>query len=253
MTAPLTRWKLHCAYDGTDFSGWQSQVSGKGVQDYIERSLSHFLKKKTRISGSGRTDAGVHAWDQVCHFDAAWSAGTEALRRAIQSKLPQTIQVRELLPIHPDFHARRSAIEKIYRYTLSTEPVSPFDIRFVWAIPYRLDLERMHAAAQTFIGEHDFRAFSAIRNRDEPDEPSVRVLSALSIQPHQGGRIQIHLQANGFLYKMARRIVGTLVQVGKGRLAAHELSALLEKRERVPQILTAPPQGLCLQAVRYES
>jgi len=246
---PARRWKCVCAYDGRGFCGWQSQSDGTAVQDVIERRLREILGQAVRIHGSGRTDAGVHALGQVFHFDAAWPHGPAKLVAALRAGLPATIQIRSAQPAPAGFHARYSAAGKIYFYQLHLGgPADPFLHPFCWSIPQRLDVAAMRAAARMLRGRHDFRAFAA--DNGGASDYFVRHLRRLDITG-RGARLRITAEADGFLYKMVRSLVGALVAVGQGRLTAADLTAILRQARRTPAVQTAPPQGLFLARVRY--
>lgn len=237
------------AYDGTAFSGWQAQPDKNAVQDHIERRLAELLQAETRIHGSGRTDAGVHARGQVFHFDAAWRHGPEKLLAALRGGLPPTIQVRTAEVVDKAFHARFSAVGKIYHYQLVHGAwADPFEFPFVWSVPKALDVAAMRAGAALLRGRHDFRAFSAFGGEER--ENTVRTLARLDLI-EDGARLRIEAEAEGFLYKMVRSLVGALVYAGMGKLSPERIARLLETRERTAEVETAPPQGLCLMKVYY--
>ena len=260
------RWKCTCAYDGTPFSGWQSQRGGDAIQDIIEARLREILgtdadananananpARLIRIHASGRTDAGVHARAQVFHFDADWKHAPEKLRAALRGGLPPQIQIKTLRPAAPDFHARFSATGKRYTYHIHLGDADPFTRPHAWCIERPsarpLDLDAMRAAAKILHGTHDFRAFAALNG--PPKEDTTRTLRRLDLV-RRGRRLRITAEADGFLYKMVRTLVGALVAVGDGKLTSEDLRALLKTGKRATQIQTAPPQGLFLDKVFY--
>jgi tRNA pseudouridine38-40 synthase len=245
----LQRWKCVCAYDGRDFSGWQSQPGGRAVQDVIEDRLRAMLNRQVRVHGSGRTDAGVHALGQVFHFDAAWKHGPAKLLAAVQSGLPRTIQLRSVRPVSQSFHARFSARGKIYFYQLHLGAAAdPFLHPFCWSIHQKLDVENMRAGARRLTGRHDFRAFCASNGTERED--SVRDLRRLEITG-RGARLRITAEADGFMYKMVRSLVGALVAVGEGKLSPAQLEAILGSGRRTHAVQTAPAHGLFLARVLY--
>jgi tRNA pseudouridine38-40 synthase len=247
--APLPRWKCLVAYEGTAFSGWQAQPDKNAVQDHIERRLAELLQTEVRIHGSGRTDAGVHARGQVFHFDGAWRHGAERLLAALRGGLPPVIQVRTAEVVAPEFHARFSAVGKIYHYHLvHGEWADPFAHSTTWSVPRRLDVAAMRAAAAALRGRHDFRAFSAFGGEER--ENTVRTLARLDLI-EDGARLRVEAEAEGFLYKMVRSLVGALVYAGQGKLSPERIAALLAARERTAAVETAPPQGLFLMRVHY--
>jgi len=244
----VRRWKCTCAYDGTAFAGWQSQKGGAAVQDVIEARLAAIFKVAVRIHGSGRTDAGVHAQGQVFHFDADWRHGAPKLLAALRSGLPATIQIKTAKPVSADFHARFKATGKRYVYHLYLGDADPFTRPYVWSVFRPLDFAAMAAAAAVLRGRHDFRAFSALNGTER--ETTVRDLRRLDII-RRGRRVRIVAEADGFLYKMVRSLVGTLVAVGEGKLTPAQVRALLSAPQRTPAVQTAPPQGLFLVRVFY--
>ncbi len=243
-----TRWKCICAYDGTTFAGWQSQTGGRAIQDIIEARLAEILKTPTRIHGSGRTDAGVHALGQVFHFDAAWRHGTEKLLAAFRVGLPAAIQIKRIKPLGTSFHSRFDAIGKRYRYRIFLGDPDPFTRPYCWAIYKPLDVEAMSVAAALLCGRHDFRAFTALNGTERED--TVRDLRRLQVIP-RGRNIHIVTEADGFLYKMVRSLTGVLVAVGEGKLAPAQVRLILQTRERTPAVQTAPARGLFLEKVFY--
>lgn len=243
------RWKCVCAYDGREFAGWQSQPGGTGVQDKIESRLAVLLGHSVRIHGSGRTDAGVHADNQVFHFDAAWRHGGERLVAALNAGLPSSILIRSATQVSLHFHARFSVAEKVYRYQLYLGTPDPFLRPFVWARADSLDLEKMRSVARALEGKHDFRAFSANSGVDRLH--TVRDLHRLRIS-RRGRLVRIEAAADGFLYKMVRSLVGALVAAGEKKMTPDEVMHLLEAaKPRTHEVPTAPAHGLFLHRVRY--
>ena len=248
--APTVRWKGVCAYDGTDFEGWQSQPCGNTVQDILEARLAKVFKKSLRIHGSARTDSGVHAKGQVFHFDAAWKHPAEALYRALMSELPDGIHLKSLQRAANRFHALHSASGKRYIYRIFEGQADPFESRFYWSIDWRrLDIQNMQAAARALLGRHDFTGFSAAGG--SPGDNPVKELRRLDIQK-RGPRITFAVEGSGFLYRMVRRLVGALYNVGLGHLDPENMKALLASRKRDHIIFTAPAKGLCLERVCYQ-
>jgi tRNA pseudouridine38-40 synthase len=247
----MKRWKCVCAYDGTSFSGWQSQARRDSVQDALEARLAAVLGAPTRIHGSGRTDAGVHAFGQVFHFDADWTHGPEKLKAALRFRLPKTIQIVSVGAARPDFHARFGVKGKEYRYHLYLGDADPFTRPYCWQIHKPMDLAAMRAAAAWLVGRHDFRGFSSL-NGDEPEEGAntVRELRRLDLR-RRGRDVHVIAEAPGFLYKMVRSLVGALVAVGDGRLTVVDIKEILKSGVRTERVLTAPPQGLFLHRVTY--
>lgn len=243
-----TRWKCICAYDGGPFGGWQSQPDGNSIQDVIEARLEEIFDQPVRTHASGRTDAGVHARAQVFHFDAIWRHRPERLHAALRAMISPAIQIKSIRVVSPEFHARFSAKGKIYIYHLHLGDADPFTRPYCWALFKPLDFAAMDAAAAVLRGQHDFKAFSAFNGAEMED--TVRDLRRLELQ-RKGSRVRITAEADGFLYKMVRSLVGALVAVGEGKLTPAALHAMLLSRTRTPLIHTAPPQGLFLEKVFY--
>jgi len=248
---PLARWKCTVAYDGTAFAGWQIQPNAETVQSVIERRLSEVFKTQIDITGSGRTDSGVHARGQVFHFDAHWPHAPAKLLTALRIGLPPTIQVQSARRVPATFHARFSAKGKIYHYALCHGAYAdPFTQAYTWSMPRTLNVEAMRAAAAILVGTHDFRAFSAIAGSGIEKEDTVRTVRRLDLVV-RGPRIRIEAEGNGFLYKMVRSLTGALVDVGLGRITPADITAILASRTRTERVFTAPPQGLSLVKVFY--
>jgi tRNA pseudouridine38-40 synthase len=247
----MQRWRVVCAYDGHDFCGWQSQPDGSGVQDRLESRLAEIAKGPIRIHGSGRTDAGVHALGQVFHCDLDWPHAAVNLQKALQATLPDSLLIRSLRPASASFHARHSACGKRYVYTCHLGHALPQQARYVWALPERpLVIADMRAAASNLLGEHDFTSFGAWPRDVGGQGNPVKTLWRLSLS-QRGAQLRFTLEGSGFLYKMARSIVGTMIAVGQRRLPATDIISLLQARKRIPAIVTAPAQGLCLEHVFY--
>ncbi len=242
------RWKGVCAYDGTGFTGWQSQAGGRAVQDVIEARLAKIFGRPVRLHGSGRTDSGVHALGQVFHFDADWRHDTDQLLAAFRAGLPAAIQIKTVRPAAADFHARFQARGKRYFYELHLGDADPFTRPYCWTIFKPLDFSAMLAAGAMLRGRHDFRAFTALNGAARED--TVRDLRRLEVS-RRGRRIRITAEADGFLYKMMRSLVGALVSAGEGKLSPADLQRILASKERTAAIQTAPPQGLFLAKVFY--
>lgn len=247
----MTRWKTICAYDGTSFPGWQSQQGGKAIQDVIEERLAAIFGRPTRIHGSGRTDSGVHAVAQVFHFEGDWPHGERKLAAALRHRLDRAIQIVSVRKAPETFHARFSVTGKTYVYHIFLGDPDPFTRPYCWSIMRPLDLAGMRSAARALQGTHDFKAFSGL-NRPEEGEATdtVRDLRKLKVSV-RGRRVRIEAEANGFLYKMVRRLVGALVGVGEGKLSVGDIKEFLASGERSARVQTAPAQGLFLQRVRY--
>ena len=250
MRGEKARFKCVCAYDGTDFCGWQSQATGGSVQDFIERRLEAVFKRKMRIHGSGRTDAGVHADAQVFHFDACWRHSAGALLAALRSGYPESLQILKVSKVPEDFHARYSAKGKRYVYRLYLGRAHPKIARYRWSLGDReLDIDAMNSAAKILIGVHDFTAFSANRGAEYKDNP-VKDLRKLDVS-RRGREVKISTEGSGYLYKMVRMIVGALVAVGTGKLSNGDIARALESKKRSNLFQAAPAKGLTLEKVFY--
>ena len=224
-----SRFRCECAYDGTDFCGWQSQKGGGSVQDFIEARLAQIFKKPVRIHGSGRTDSGVHATGQVFHFDAVWKHPDDALLAALRSTNRTDVFVKSLKRVGDNFHARYSVRGKRYVYYIHRGVALPHLARYRWSLKgLNPDIDKMNAAAEALVGEHDFTAFSASRGADARENPikELRKLSASS----RGAEIKIVAEGSGFMYKMVRMLVGALVVAGTGRLSYCYIEGILASK-----------------------
>lgn len=251
MTGPL-KFKLIIAYDGAAWQGWQSQKSGLAVQDRIETALARLFPSGPRLESSSRTDAGVHAFGMVAHFEIPTDEFRMPVRHlalAINALLPDDIRVRSASRAKPDFHARFDATGKQYRYHVWNHPaMNPLLRTQAWHVPRPLDLDAMRSAAERFVGAHDFRSFTA--NRGVPLEDAVRTVTRCEIK-RSGAKLTFIIEGGGFLYKMCRAIVGTLIQVGEGKHRAEEIDAMLAEESRSAGGMNAPAHGLVLWQVYY--
>jgi tRNA pseudouridine38-40 synthase len=248
----MGRWKAICAYDGGHFEGWQRQPHGATVQNHIEAALSQITNCPTRIQGSGRTDAGVHANGQVFHFDADWVHSPEKLIRALHSILGQEIKIRSLRPAQATFHARFSVISKCYHYHYYLGRAKPIEAPYLWACREGpIDLAAMNAAAQAMLGERDFTALSASHGKDVDPNPR-KTLYQLQVR-QKGPYLKLQVEGSGFLYKMVRSLAGALYAVGRQRLSPDDLIHILHSCQRTQKIVTAPAHGLYLERVNYSN
>jgi tRNA pseudouridine38-40 synthase len=244
------RLKLIVAYDGKGFGGWQSQSHRNTIQDHVERAFERIGGKRVRIHGAGRTDAGVHALAQCVHVDlsdehfsaARWTDALNAL-------LPPAIRVLRCLYVSKDFHARLSAKGKLYRYRIWMGPVlPPFEYGRAWHVVGPLDFEVMTTAAKHFVGTHDFAGFAA--NRGQREESTIRTIYSARVR-RNGSCVTLDFDGDGFLYKMIRLIVGSLVKCALGKLRVDELNERLDAAQAGMPRLAAPAEGLFLVRVRY--
>jgi tRNA pseudouridine38-40 synthase len=246
------KFKLTIAYDGTQYEGWQVQKTGTGVQEKVEAALAELFPSRPRVHGSSRTDTGVHALGMVAHFEAPPAECRMVPRKlalALNAWLPEDIRVLSAARAGQAFHARFQATRKEYRYFVWNHPaMNPLIRHTAWHVPRPLDLQAMRAAAPFFVGRHDFRSFAA--NPGYARASTVRTLSRCALM-RRGPLLTFIIEGDGFLYKMCRGIVGTLVQVGLGKFPADEIRRMLEKRDRRMAGMTAPAHGLVLWKVFY--
>jgi tRNA pseudouridine38-40 synthase len=240
---------LGLEYDGSRFQGWQTQPSGGTVQDALEAALAQISGAPVSVTCAGRTDSGVHAREQVVHFDPAVERPDAAWVRGVNGFLPAAIAVLWARPVPADFHARYSARSRTYRYVLLSRAVRPaLAARYVGWTHARLDVAAMSEAARHLLGEHDFSAF---RSSECQARTPVRTIHELALEP-RGERTDFVLRANAFLHHMVRNIVGTLVQVGKGARRPDWVREVLHSRDRGRAAATFPAEGLYLESVEYE-
>ena len=240
--------RLDICYDGTRYRGWQ-RLPGKDdtIQGKLETVLSRVLGETIEISGSGRTDAGVHARGQVANFHCENPMPAREILENLRKYLPEDIGIYNCKEVSPRFHARLNAKEKTYRYRIwNSEAPCVFERRFAAVMPEHLDLATMEQAAQKLLGEHDFSAFCG---NAKMKKSTVRYIRSLTIE-RQGYEVHITVTGNGFLHYMVRILVGTLVEVGRGERTADSIPELFGGKRAEAGFL-APPQGLCLQEVYY--
>ena len=242
------RFKLTIEYAGTRYSGWQIQKNARTVQGEIDRAIRGATGVADfELYGSGRTDAGVHALGQVAHLDIAVTLPPETLRRRINDVVPPDIHVLRVEKVRHRFHARHDAVGRSYLYQVSRRRTA-FAKPFVWWVKEELDVARMRDAARRFVGFHDFQSFSD----DDPVEKSTDVLVDTLDIHEDGDLILVHVEGSHFLWKMVRRLVGVLIEVGRGGITPDQAGAMLTSPSAVPARLTAPPSGLFLERVFYE-
>ncbi len=242
----MKNYRLVVGYDGTDFRGWQRQPDGRTVQGVLEEAVFKVTRKRTVVHGAGRTDAGVHALGQVAGFRGAFKLTDEVLYRALNAVLPADVRVFSLEEAPPGFHARRSARSKLYRYRIVTAPqASPLDRRSVLHWPYPLKIGAMREAARLFVRTADFTAFASNRDRSP-----VRTVTRSELR-RSGDEIVYSIEAQGFLRYMVRTIVGTLLEVGRGRIRPADIEEIFGRKDRSLAGPTAPARGLTLVRVDY--
>ncbi len=247
------KFKLVIAYDGSNYEGWQAQKTGTGVQQIIETALAKLFPSKPRLHSSSRTDTGVHALGMVVHFEVPRAEAKMPARKlalAINAWLPEDIRVVSAARARENFHARFDASGKQYRYFVwNHAAMNPLNRKTAWHVPRRLDLKLMRAAAKLFVGKRDFQSFAA--NPGYKKETTVRTLTRCDIKK-SGAQFTFIIEGDGFLYKMCRGIVGTIVQAGLGKFPPPEIKTMLTKADRRVAGMTAPAPGLVLWKVFYE-
>ena len=276
----LKTWKLTLAYDGTGFRGWQVQPGERTVQGELQAALGRICGESPLPQGSGRTDAGVHALGQVASFALSAPIPAENLQRALNRTLPSSIRILETRTVRSTFHARHSAVAKTYEYRVYRGAIClPFVAPYVYACCWPMDMEALQKAARFFEGRHDFLSFAATdpelasRGLDEDAEPDERPLprpgfqteppmpatvrtvfsSVWEARPSPEGELLVYrVRGSGFLHHMVRNLVGTMLDVGRGKLSADEIPGILAARNRAAAGPTAPAQGLFLCTVEYE-
>ena len=249
MATPKQRYKMVIAYDGTNYAGWQAQPAHRTIQGELERALFELTGQRERIHSSGRTDRGVHAREQVAHFDLAAPVIPRKLCLGLNALVGDDIRVLSLREARHDFHARLSVKGKEYRYFIWNGEILPPCLRhYRGHVRKPLDVKAMNEAARQLVGKQDFAAFAANPNREV--EGTVRHLRELSVK-RRGREITITAKGDGFLYKMVRSLVGFLIRVGVGEMEPRMASVILQSRIRTARVPTAAPQGLFLWRVHY--
>lgn len=245
------RYKAIIAYDGAAFSGFQIQPNGRTVQEELEKALGKMHKgEQIKITGSGRTDAGVHSRGQVIHYDSWLRIPPANWVKAINTVLPKDIAVLKVEEVSSDFHARFDVTGKTYKYILYTNPVrDPMKRLYAAHCPHKLHLSKMKEAAKYLVGTHDFTSFCSAKTEVTN---KVRTISAIHIEEGEE-QITFTFTGNGFLYNMVRIIVGTLLDVGMGKISPESMTEIIEKRDRTIAGRTAPSEGLYLWEVYYEN
>jgi tRNA pseudouridine38-40 synthase len=246
----VPRFKLTIEYAGTRYSGWQIQKNAKTVQGEIDRSVRTVTGRKDfELYGSGRTDAGVHALAQVAHLDVSTSLPPETLRRRLNDELPSDINILSAAPVPHRFHARHDAVARRYLYQLARRRTA-FAKHYVWWIKEPLDMARMRAATRPFVGMQDFQSFSASDDDADERKSTLVLVDRLDIV-EDGTLVLVAIEGSHFLWKMVRRIVGVLAEIGRGGLDPAAAASFLGESSSAPARLTAPPSGLFLERVYY--
>ncbi len=248
------RYKLLIAYDGSAFHGWQKQEPPdapvlRTVQGVMHDALLRLFKQPINLVGASRTDSGVHAKGQVAHFEAVSRVPVERMAMAINSRLPEDIEVRQAEAVSPGFDSIRCAVTKQYTYTIHNIDERPLGLRhLVYHYRHTLDADLMNGAAQRLVGEHDFEGFSAAGHGRES---TIRTIHRCEVK-RDGGQVVITVEGNGFLWNMVRIIAGTLLEVGRGRFEPEHIDEILRTAERQLAGPTLPPHGLCLEWIKHE-
>lgn len=246
----MARYLLTICYDGSDFCGFQTQPNLPSVQGELERALSRRFDQKTEIVASGRTDTGVHAFGQMAHFDTDKAVDVEKIVVELNALLPPTIAVESCCEVECDFHARFDATSKTYIYKVYlSKRQCPFKERYFHICGYDLDVEKMQEACKLFVGKHDFKSFCMA----EPDKDNaVRTIFDMHIDVLDGQKeLDFVVQGDGFLRRMVRIVVGTIIDVGRGRFSLDEIEKMFDKKDRRVSGKTLQPSGLYLKEVRY--
>jgi tRNA pseudouridine38-40 synthase len=248
----MLKFKITLSYDGTAYQGWQAQKSGHGVQNRVEQALEKLFSMHPRLESSSRTDAGVHAMGMVAHFEVpaeTFRMPVNHLALAVNACLPDDIRVISAVRAHPDFHARFDAIRKQYRYQVwNHSTMNPLLRSQSWHVPAALDLAAMRRAATLLLGRHDFRSFTSNRGAELTD--AVRTLNRCEVR-RSGPQLTFIIEGDGFLYKMCRGIVGSLIQTGAGRFPPDAVMEMLARKDRRMAGMNAPAHGLVLWKVFY--
>jgi tRNA pseudouridine38-40 synthase len=244
----MARFRLDLEYVGTRYSGWQAQKNARTVQGALDDAVREVLGRRDFDSyGAGRTDAGVHALHQVAHLDLETRLAPPALRRALNDELPADINLLRVEKVTRQFHARHSAVARAYLYQIARRRTA-FGKPFVWWIKDPLDVAALGAAARSFVGMHDFRSYS---DKDPADGETRVKLERVEVA-EAGELVLVRVLGSHFLWKMVRRLVGVVAEVGRGGLSVKDAERFLRERSPVPATLTAPPSGLFLERVLYE-
>lgn len=241
--------KLTIEYDGTNYFGWQRQKRGPTIQETLETAIEKITKNGVRLIGSGRTDSGVHALGQVANFKTSSGISANHFQKALNSILPKDISIIQCEEADMAFHAQFDAKSKTYSYIILSRPYpSPLERLRAWHIPFTLRLPEMTEASKALIGEHDFKAFGLSTHSLRS---TVREVLKLEMSLRETDNLYFEIEGTGFLKRMARLIVGTLIQVGSGRITVEGFRRILESGERTKFVRAAPPWGLYLKEVKY--
>ncbi len=244
----MSRFKLYIEYEGTRYSGWQIQKNARTVQgDLLEAAIKVFNTREIELYGSGRTDAGVHALQQIAHLEAKTMLAPEIIRMKLNDELPADIDIIEVEKVSKNFHARHDAVARSYLYQISRRRTA-FGKRYVWWIKDKLDYKKMQETSKLFVGMKNLQSFTA----DDPEEKSTKVLIEEIEMREVGDLILIRIYGSHFLWKLVRQIVGVIVEVGRGKLMLDKVQHYIKVKSDEPAKFTAPPSGLFLERVYYQ-
>ena len=241
--------RLLIEYDGTNYAGWQWQKNDKTVQETLSKAIVQSVQEPVKIYGAGRTDAGVHALGQVANFKTTSNIPSGRLLLAINFYLPHDITIKDAADVPESFHAQYCAVSKIYQYTLFNDRIrTSLNRNFCYVCGFQLNVDKMLDAAQYLIGTHDFTTFTT---KALQEKNRIRTVKRLEIKKEEK-YLYFSVEADGFLYNMVRSIIGTLIEVGRGKIAVENVKDILDAKNRNLAGPTAPAKGLCLMEVKYE-
>lgn len=247
----LHNYKLTIAYDGTAYSGWQIQPNGITIQQILQEKIAIILREQVGVTGSGRTDAGVHAKGQVAHFHVSTPLDIYRFQGSLNGLLPPDIRILDVSEVPESFHARYNAKGKIYHYHLHLDRVqNPFTRLYSMHVRENIDVDLLNAAAKKFIGKHDFTSFANEAHLGCASNDPIRTLKRLDVFDTDGG-IRLEFEADGFLYKMVRNLTGMLLDISSGKYDINEIEVIFAAKDRRKAGMAAPPQGLFLMHVDY--
>lgn len=238
--------RLIIEYDGTDYVGWQFQMNGRSIQEEVEKAIKQILQSDVRITGGGRTDAGVHAHGQVASFSVERDVEIDLFAKSMNSVLPHSIVVRGAAEVSNEFNARRDAKSRRYAYSVSQIPTA-IQRNYCWQVFQKLDFELMQTCAQQIIGEHSFRSFCKVEN----DLHQHHCTISFAEWKRKDGLLVFEITANRFLHGMVRTLVGTMVNVGRGHTKIEDFADILEAKDRSEAGMSAPAKGLFLEEILY--
>ncbi|MBJ7449488.1 MAG: tRNA pseudouridine(38-40) synthase TruA [Parachlamydiales bacterium] len=251
MTQKNHNYKLLIAYDGTNYCGWQIQPNGDTIQERLIKILTSLLQEDIHLIGAGRTDAGVHAYGQVAHFKTQKCLDCKKILKALNGLLPKDIRVLHMREVPMHFHSQYSAISKTYHYNLWLDPITnPMKRHYTTWVKQRMDISLLKEAAQVFVGTHDFTSFANSATEGSAAKGATRTIQRLDVIEQDGG-VRLEFQANGFLYRMVRNIVGTLIEVAQKKRPVNSLIQIIESKDRRLAGKSAAATGLFLMNVDY--